>query len=86
MRSSGRCGERYVVRINCGFFSYGKILGAVGLRMELQWWAAYLVKLDLSVFCVPIPLSGYLALVERAGLGIIYHGFNTYTIYKLRAT
>jgi len=62
------------------------IFGAVGLRMELQWCAAYLVKLDLSILCVLIPLSVNLALAERAGLGIIYHVFNTYTIYKLRAT
>lgn len=62
------------------------ILGAVGLRMEPLWGAASLVKPDLSIFCVPSPLSGNMVLVETAGLGILKPGFNTYTIYKLCTT
>lgn len=54
-----------------------------------NWVAGVLctaAKSDLFMLCVPIPLSGNnMALVERAGLGIIYGGFNTHTIYKLCA-
>lgn len=81
MWNSSRCEEGYLVRINCELF-----LWTVGLRTGLLVSFAQLAKSDLFMLCVPIPLSGNnMALVERAGLGIIYGGFNTHTIYKLCA-
>lgn len=63
------------------------ICGAAGLRVELQWRAAYLVTTDSSILRAPGPLLRNMALVESTGPGVVYHELNTYnTICKLLAT